>query len=76
MISGLGGIDSAPPSIDMWELSRKVKGTAELAAEFDAGVSGLEKRLSGSDVGQAFLSEFHAFLAEHGARGPYEWDAA
>ena len=76
LISGLGGIDSAPPSIDMWELSLKVKGTAELAAEFDAGVSGLEKRLSGSDVGQAFLSEFHAFLAEHGARGPYEWDAA
>ena len=76
LISGLGGIDSAPPSIDMWELSRQVKNSDLLAGEFDAGVKGLENRLEDSDAGQEFLGDFRNFLAEHGARGPYEWDAA
>lgn len=76
LISGLGGIDSAPPSIDMWKLSRQVKNSEELTAAFDAGVSGLMGRLSGSESGDVFLADFSDFLAEHGARGPYEWDAA
>ncbi|HJM27661.1 MAG: PEP-utilizing enzyme [Acidimicrobiales bacterium] len=76
LISGLGGIDSAPPSIDMWELSRKVNESEELTSAFDAGVAGLMNRLANSESGNAFLNDFSGFLAEHGARGPYEWDAA
>ncbi|MBB32395.1 MAG: hypothetical protein CL455_01910 [Acidimicrobiaceae bacterium] len=76
LISGLGGIDSAPPSIDMWQLSRQVNASEDLIAAFDAGVSGLMERLSNSESGIAFLNDFLSFLAEHGARGPYEWDAA
>lgn len=76
LISGLGGIDSAPPSIDMWQLSRQVNASEDLIAAFDAGVSGLMERLSNSESGNAFLNDFLSFLAEHGARGPYEWDAA
>ena len=76
LISGLGGIDSAPPSMDMWLLSRQVKESEELTAAFDAGVAGLMERLANSDSGNAFLNNFLGFLAEHGARGPYEWDAA
>lgn len=76
LISGLGGIDSAPPSVDMWELSRQVTRSESLTAAFDDGVSGLMDRLSSSDANAAFLNDFADFLAEHGARGPYEWDAA
>ena len=76
LISGLGGIDSAPPSMDMWLLSRQVKESEDLTAVFDAGVAGLMERLANSDSGNAFLNNFLGFLAEHGARGPYEWDAA
>ena len=76
LISGLGGIDSAPPSIDMWQLSRQVNESEDLIAAFDAGVSGLMERLTDSESGNAFLNDFLGFLAEHGARGPYEWDAA
>ena len=76
LISGLGGIDSAPPSVDMWELSRQVTRSESLTAAFDDGVSGLMDRLSASDANAAFLNDFADFLAEHGARGPYEWDAA
>tara|TARA_B100000902_G_scaffold399515_1_gene470739 strand:+ start:2320 stop:4050 length:1731 start_codon:yes stop_codon:yes gene_type:complete len=76
LISGLGGIDSAPPSMDMWLLSRQVNESEDLTAAFDAGVAGLMERLANSDSGNAFLNDFLGFLAEHGARGPYEWDAA
>ncbi|MBU98560.1 MAG: hypothetical protein CL429_05635 [Acidimicrobiaceae bacterium] len=76
LISGLGGIDSAPPSVDMWELSRQVTKSESLTAAFNDGVSGLMDRLSASDANAAFLNDFTDFLAEHGARGPYEWDAA
>jgi len=76
LISGLGGIDSAPPSMDMWLLSRQVNESEDLTAAFDAGVAGLMERLANSDSGNAFLNDFLGFLGEHGARGPYEWDAA
>ena len=76
LISGLGGIDSAPPSMDMWLLSRQVNESEDLTAAFDTGVAGLMERLANSDSGNAFLNDFLGFLAEHGARGPYEWDAA
>ena len=76
LISGLGGIDSAPPSIDMWELSRDVKASKDLTTAFNAGVSGLMERLASTESGNAFLDDFLIFLAEHGARGPYEWDGA
>ncbi len=76
LISGLGGIDSAPPSMDMWLLSRQVNESEDLIEAFDAGVAGLMERLANSDSGNAFLNDFLGFLAEHGARGPYEWDAA
>ena len=45
LISGLGGIDSAPPSVDMWELSRQVTRSESLTAAFDDGVSGLMDRI-------------------------------
>ena len=76
LISGLGGIDSAPPSIDMWQLSRQVNESEDLIEAFDAGVAGLMERLTNFESGNAFLNDFLGFLAEHGARGPYEWDAA
>ena len=76
LISGLGGIDSAPPSMDMWLLSRQVNESEDLTAAFDTGVAGLMERLANSDSENAFLNDFLGFLAEHGARGPYEWDAA
>ncbi len=76
LISGLGGVDSAPPSYGMWELSRQVNDSAELTNAFDEGVPGLQERLAGSADGDDFLTNLSSFVSEHGARGPYEWDAA
>ena len=76
LLGGVGGVDSAAPSLAMWELSRTVRNNNELSAAFDAGFDGLTVRLRGdtSPGVAAFVKELDAFLAEFGSRGPNEWD--
>lgn len=76
LISGLGNIDSAPPAHDMWALSRIVRESAPLTEAFDGGVAGIQDRLSAVDGGPEFVAAVEGFQADHGARGPGEWDAA
>lgn len=69
-------VDSAKPSISLWELGRVVKRSTRLTAMFDGGVSGLAERLraDGSDEARQFHHCFESFLASYGSRGPKEWD--
>ncbi len=75
LITGLGGIDSAPPSHELWSLSRTVSSSETLTNAFEGGMESLRERLEASDEGNAFLSALGDFISEHGARGPGEWDA-
>jgi pyruvate,water dikinase len=77
LIAGLGEVDSAAPSMAMWELGRMVVAAPELAAAFDDGVDELLDRLeqSGSQAAQQFLRGFVAFIHDYGSRGPNEWEA-
>ena len=75
LLSGIGDVDSVPPSFAIWELGRTVAASAALTAAFDAGLAGLHDRLTGVDGGPAFLADVAAVCREHGARGPIEWDA-
>ena len=75
IISGVGDVESAAPSMVMWRLGRMVAGDAGLTALFDAGVPGLIDRIaSDGDSGRAFLAEFATFIEQFGARGPNEWE--
>ena len=78
LMSGVGDVDSAAPSLAMWDLSRTVRASAELTAAFDAGAEGLTARLAASSSADvvAFGGAFDAFLYEFGSRGPNEWDTA
>lgn len=78
LLSGLGDVDSAAPSVAMFKLSRCVRGSSSLTAIFDQGLIGLSDRLDGAtdSDGKAFGSEFAEFLYEFGSRGPNEWDSA
>lgn len=75
LLSGVGDVDSVPPSIAIWELSRMVAASSTLTAAFDEGVDGLADRLAGLDDGDAFRAALDEVRHEHGARGPVEWDA-
>ncbi len=45
LVAGIGDVDSAAASVQMWELGRMVAGSPRLMAEFDAGVSGVLGRI-------------------------------
>lgn len=75
VISGVGDVESAAPSMEMWKLGRQVTLDPELTAAFDAGVDDLLDRIqSGGPASQAFLKDFNTFLQHYGARGPKEWE--
>ncbi len=76
LVSGLGGVDSAAPSIALWRLGRSVAGSPQLTAAFETGVPGLLERLRDDPAAADFVAEFTAFLTEFGSRGPNEWDSA
>lgn len=78
LITGVGDVDSAEIAGRMYKLSRLVRNSPALTAEFDKGVDGLLDRLRGSSAGDPaaaeFLAEVDDFLYEHGSRGPNEYD--
>lgn len=76
LLAGLGGVDSAAPSVEMWKLSRIVTGEPAVNAAFDTGISGLLERLQAEPAAANFLAAFRTFLAAFGSRGPNEWDTA
>lgn len=75
LVAGLGNVDSAGPSLRMWELSRAAA-HPEVAAMFENGTKGLYARLSASESSAvvAFTEQFDAFLADWDFRGPAEWE--
>jgi rifampicin phosphotransferase len=74
LLAGIGDVDSAEPGYAMWELSRLVRASSGLTQAFDAGVDGLLERLGDDDASRDFVAGFDAFLADHGCRGPNEWE--
>jgi pyruvate,water dikinase len=84
LMSGIGDVDSAAPSLAMWRLGRAINESSALTAEFDDGVSGVMARLHAAvepdDAAErpvaAFLDDFDNFVAGFGSRGPNEWDTA
>lgn len=77
LMSGLGGIASVAPNQAMWDLSRLVRGDAQLSAEFEQGLDGIEGRIRAHSSGPAsdFIAGFERFLYEFGSRSTEEWSA-
>ena len=71
-----GDVDSADIANQVFKLSRQVRASKELSAEFDKDLEGLLDRVaaSGSDDGKRFTAAVEAFMYMHGSRGPNEWD--
>ena len=75
IISGVGDVESAAPSMAMWDLGRKVAASPELMKAFDQGTDGLFDRIAAAgDTGKDFLEAFDGFLYKYGSRGPNEWE--
>ena len=77
LTAGLGTIDSASPAFKLWDLGRKVSASPTLSDIFDEGVGPVAiADRSGDPAVAEFIAGFESFVAEHGARGPDEWELA
>lgn len=79
LIAGVGDVESAQPSMRMWELGRIAAGSPALSAAFEVGTAGLPGRIddlveAGDEAAKHFAAGFDSLLHEHGCRGPNEWE--
>jgi pyruvate,water dikinase len=76
LMTGIGHVDSADIAARIFTLSRIVRQSAELTAEFDDDLDGLLERVatSGSEDATKFATAVDEFMYLHGSRGPNEWD--
>lgn len=74
--AGVGDVESAGQSFDLWELSRQVNSSPVVAAAFDEGVDGLLERLRANADQQAdrFLERWDVFIDRWGFLGPDVWE--
>ena len=76
LIGGLGEVDSAAPSVAMWDMGREVAASPSLMGEFDKGIDGLHDRLRASTDESAvkLCQMIDEFIYLYGSRGPNEWE--
>jgi len=76
IMAGLGDVESAAPSMAMWELGRIATSSEMVNAAFENGIEGLNQRLRESNDPEVenFVSAFDGFLWSYGSRGPNEWE--
>ncbi len=74
LMGAAGGVRSAEYSRQLYALATLVRDTAPVAAAFDQGVDGLTARLQDTPEAATFCERFDRFLAEHGHRGPNDWE--
>ena len=76
IMAGLGDVESAAPSMAMWELGRLAAASEMVNAAFENEIEGLNDRLRASNDPEVenFVSAFEQFLWSYGSRGPNEWE--
>jgi phosphohistidine swiveling domain-containing protein len=74
--AGLGDVDSASHSFELWEVSRQARSSPVLSAAFHRGVDGLLEGLhaSGDPAAKQFLARWDAFIGRWGFLGPSVWE--
>jgi pyruvate,water dikinase len=76
LTAGLGAVDSAQQSFDIWDLSRIARDSAVVGAAFDQGTDRVLDRIQGldDDGARAFLHGWAKFLESWGFLGPSVWE--
>ena len=74
LIGAAGDVHSARYSQDLYEIAKTVRDTPALLRAFDDGVEGLLSRIDSEPAAETFRTQFAGFVAEHGHRGPNDWE--
>jgi pyruvate,water dikinase len=66
LITGLGDVRTAKPTLELWDLARRARGQPELAAALTGGTpEEIRQRLEASPAGQVFWQEIEAFIQRY-----------
>jgi pyruvate,water dikinase len=74
LMGAAGDVRSAQYSRDLYAIAGQVRASPELMSAFGAGVPGLQDRLAASPAAESFRASFARFVADHGQRGPNDWE--
>ena len=73
LMSGLGGVESAGPTLAMWDLATSAT-AGGLVDALEAGEDGLASLRKGGPEAVAWADRFDVFIDRYGARGQCEYD--
>ncbi len=76
LIGAVGDVRSTEYSRDLALVATYVRSSEAVTQHFDQGADGLLERLRSDPQAEAFMAAFDGFLAQHGHRGPNDWDIA
>ncbi len=77
LITGLGDVGTAKPTLELWELARRAQGVPEIAAAVTKGdPAGIPQRLQATPAGRAFWKEVKAFIQRYRYMGRVDEDLA
>ncbi len=75
LLGTAGDVHSAQYSRQLWAIAQTVRSSSALSAAFDGGMDGLLDRLRNmGDDSADFMGAFDKFVADHGHRGPNDWE--
>ncbi len=74
LVGAAGGVRSAQYSQDLYAIAERVRDNPDMSAAFDEGVDGLLDRIADLPAGEEFRTAFASFIADHGQRGPNDWE--
>ncbi|MFZ9015362.1 MAG: PEP-utilizing enzyme [Ilumatobacteraceae bacterium] len=74
LLGTAGDVRSASYSRTLAAIADLVRSSAPLSEAFDAGVTGLLDRIANEPWAAEFVVRFAEFIAEHGHRGPNDWE--
>ncbi len=74
LMGSAGNVVSAQYSQALYKIAGTVRSTPSLMSAFNDGVDGLLDRVADDPEAATFTAEFEAFRAEHGHRGPNDWE--
>jgi len=77
LITGLGDVGTAKPTLELWGLARRAREDPEVAAAIVEGEpQGIPQRLRATPAGRAFWAEIEAFIRRYRYMSPVDEDLA
>ena len=74
LLGAAGDVRSARYSRELYEIAKLARATPAVNAAFATGVDGVLDRVASVEEATEFRDRFAAFVAEHGHRGPNDWE--